>query len=174
MLPSSRRAPICRTARLAERARIGQSVRVGKRWVTALSAALVGATLGFAAWLAIAPWDLSEVDKAGRVVVGGGDQLAPQIAAALVVVTAMYCVGALVSDRVPILWACGASCAMWVALWVWRASVARVDGANLWPVGLVLAVLPAAALAFGAVAFCSVLRSRLHPTRTTLSPPFDQ
>jgi hypothetical protein len=144
-------------------------VRVGKRWVKDLLAVVVGVAIGFAAWLAIAPWDLSEVDRAGNSIAGGGDHLAPQIGAALALVTAMYCVAALVSDRVPINWACGGSCAIWVALFAWRASVARVDGANLWPVGLVIVVMPAAALAFGAVAFCSMLRSRMH---RTVSPPF--
>jgi len=134
-------------------------------------AVFVGVAIGFVAWLAIAPWDLSEVDKAGKVIVGGGDHLAPQIGAALALVTAIYCVGALVSDRVPITWASGGSCAIWVALFVWRSSVARVDGANFWPVGLVMVVMPAAALAFGVVVFCSKLRTRLHPT---FSPPFDQ
>jgi hypothetical protein len=134
-------------------------------------AVVVGVAIGFVAWLAIAPWDLSEVDKAGRAIAGGGDHLAPQIGAALAVVTAMYCVAALALDHLPVSWACGGSCAIWVVLFAWRASSARVDGANLWPVGLVMVVLPAAALAFGAVAFCSRLRSRTHPT---LSPPFDQ
>jgi hypothetical protein len=152
------------------RCRCDLHVRVGKRWVNA-SAVVVGVAIGFGAWLAIAPWDLSEVDKAGRVIVGGGDHLAPQIGAALALVTAMYCVAALVLDRVPITWACAGSCSIWVALFVWRASSARAEGANLWPVGLVMVVMPAAALAFGAVAFCSWLRSRMHPT---LSPPFDQ
>ena len=148
----------------------GQCVRVEKRWANA-SAVVVGVVIGFGAWLAIAPWDLSEIDKAGRVIAGGGDHLAPQIGAALALVTAVYCVGALLFDRVPITWACGGSCAIWVALFAWRASSARVDGANLWPVGLVMVVMPAAALAFGAVAFCSMLRSRLHPTP---SPPFSR
>jgi len=39
------------------------------------------------------------------------------------------------------------------------------------PVGLVMVVMPAAALAFGVVVLCSNLRTRLHPT---FSPPFDQ
>ena len=143
---------------------------MGRRWAQDLLAVVMGVAIGIAAWVAIAPWDLSEVDTAGRAIAGGGDHLAPQIGAALALLTAMYCVGALVSDRVPITWACGGSCAIWVALFAWRASVARVDGANLWPVGLVIVVIPAAASAFGAVALCSMLRSRLHPTP---SPPFD-
>lgn len=135
-------------------------------------AVVVGVAIGFGAWLAIAPWDLSELDKAGRVIAGGGgDHHANEIGAALALVTAMYCAAALVLDRVPITWACGGSCATWVALFAWRASSARVDGANLWPVGLVMVVMPAAALAFGAVAFCSMLRSRLH--RVPL-PPFER
>ena len=144
---------------------------MGKRWVHDLLAVVVGAAIGFVAWRAIAPWDLSEVDKAGRAIAGGGDHLAPQIGAALALVTVMYCIGALVLDRVPINWACGGSCVIWVVLFAWRASVARVDGANFWPVGLVMVVLPAATFAFGAVAFCSMLRRRLHPS---LSPPFDR
>ena len=134
------------------------------------SAAVGGVAVGFGAWLAIAPWDFSELDTAGRVIAGGGaDHHANEIGAALALVTAMYCVAALVWDRAPMLWACGGSCATWVALFVWRASSARVDGANLWPASLVLVVMPAAAVAFGAVAFCSMLGSRLHRI-----PPFEQ
>jgi hypothetical protein len=133
---------------------------VRKQWANGLVALVVGVAIGFAAWLAIASWDLSEVDEAGRVIAGGGDHLAPQIGAALALVTAMYCVGAFVLDRAPILWASAGSCITWVVLFAWRASVARVDGANLWPLGLVFIVMPAAGAAFGAVAFCSMLRNR--------------
>jgi hypothetical protein len=139
--------------------------------VNELWAVVVGIAVGLVAWLAIAPWDLSEVDRAGRTIAGGGDHLAPRIAAALVVVTVVYCIGVFVLDRVPIIWAAGGSCAVWVALFAWRASAARVDGANFWPVALVMVVMPAAALAFGAVAFCSLLRGRRRPVS---SPPFDR
>jgi hypothetical protein len=135
-----------------------------------LTAVVVGVAIGYATWLLIAPWDLSEIDEAGRAIAGGGDHLAPQIGAALAFLTALYCVGALVSDRLPIIWACAGSCAIWVVLFAWRASVARVDGANLWPIGLVFVVGPAAGCAFGAVAFCSTLRSRRHRTS---QPPFE-
>jgi hypothetical protein len=43
-------------------------------------AALVGAAVAVFAWLALVPWDLSEVSEDGRILEGGGDDKAPQIA----------------------------------------------------------------------------------------------
>ena len=166
--PRNRVAPAADRRRSFVRQAVGV---VGTRWVNNVLVVAVGVAIGVGAWLAIAPWDLSEVDGSGRIIAGGGDHLAPRIGAALAFVTAMYCVGALVLDRLPIMLACAASCASWVALWVWRVGVARVDGVNLWPLGLVFVVIPAAAVAFGAVAFCSLLRSR---RQHSASPPFDQ
>jgi hypothetical protein len=42
---------------------------------------LAGAALGVGAWLLIVPWDLSEVDEAGRIISRGGDDNAVAIMA---------------------------------------------------------------------------------------------
>jgi hypothetical protein len=102
-------------------------------------------------WLLLVPWDLSEVNELGETIVGGGDQLAPRIGSVLVVVTAAIAALAILCPWLPTttasIWASGA----WILLFAWRAGSARASGANLWMVGLVLVVLPCAALAVLAV-----------------------
>jgi hypothetical protein len=46
-----------------------------------------GVALSVCAWLAVVPWDLSELDEDGRVVRGGGDDNAPLIGVVAIVVS---------------------------------------------------------------------------------------
>lgn len=99
------------------------------------------------------PWDMSTVDLAGNHIEGRGDgENGPKIGLALGVVLIV----ALIVDRVrtrsqPVVLA-GAGAWTWALLFAWRAAVSRVGGANMWPIGFVLVVAPAAVLGTAVVA----------------------
>jgi hypothetical protein len=123
-----------------------------------IAAVGVGAASAVAAWAAFAPWDLSEVDSNGATIRGGGDHAAPDVAVVLIVLLAFACVVALLRPTAPVVELMGGSSIAWALLWAWRASVSRTDGANMWPVGFVVVVLPAALVAVAVVALVKAVR----------------
>jgi hypothetical protein len=118
----------------------GTPSQTSLRW---LAWVVVGTAVALIAWVLLVPWDLSEVDTHGRELKGRGDDNAPFIA----VVALVVLVGGVLlslSDRTRHRAAAavaGGSLA-WVALFVWRAGVAEVSGANLFLVPLVMFVIP--------------------------------
>ena len=100
----------------------------------------VGATFCLALWLLLARWDLSED------IPGGGDDLFPRIVAVLGMLVVAGVAAVVVSPRLGQI-AANASFVTWALLFAWRASVARVSGANLWLLPFLFLVLPAAGLA---------------------------
>ncbi len=97
-----------------------------------------------AAWLAVVPWDLSTVDEAGRDI-GGDNRLAAIIIALLLGGIAVFVAARLRRDAV--LPAIAAAVVVPVALFAWRASAARTDGASQWVALLAAFVLPLALIA---------------------------
>jgi hypothetical protein len=159
-------------------ARPGRRWQAERRWLlgdlgtTAGVVALVGGAVAeWLAWQAFVPWDMSEVDKVGRVIEPGrGDHLWPQIFAALAVVTVAYIAIGFVWGRRLVVAASVGSAATWAFIWSWRASVSRVVGANFWLSTLVILVVPAAIagvlLVRAAVRANELLRARRRPPRT--------
>jgi hypothetical protein len=106
---------------------------------------LAGAGLAALAWMALLPWDLSEVDKLGRPLPKGGEDYAAEIALVAVVVAVMglTLLASSKTRRGAGMFAAGGLWT-WAALFGWRAAVSRVTGANLFVVPLIVAVVPAA------------------------------
>jgi hypothetical protein len=96
------------------------------------------------AWLAVVPWDLSTVDEAGRDI-DGGNRLGSVIVALLIGGIAVFVAARVRRDAV--LPAIIAAVVVPVALFAWRASVARTDGASDWVALLVAIILPLALIA---------------------------
>jgi hypothetical protein len=111
-------------------------------------AALAGAAVAVFAWLVLVPWDLSEVSGDGRMLDGGGDDNAPQIA---LVAVAVVAIGLIAIGRratradAPAFVAGGL--AAWAALFAWRAGVSETSGANMFVVPLVMMFIPVAVVA---------------------------
>jgi hypothetical protein len=108
-----------------------------------LVALLVGAVAATALWVGLVPWDLSEVDSAGRPVSDGADDHSGAIALVAVVVTGA---GVVLAASRRSGWAAarflGGGLAAWAVLFAWRAGTAETSGANLFLVPLVAVVLP--------------------------------
>jgi hypothetical protein len=137
------------------------SISEERRFVR-LVALLVGAVAATALWVGLVPWDLSEVDSAGRPLSDGGDGHGGAIALVAVVVTGAGVVLA-ASRRAGRAAArfVGGGLAAWAVLFAWRAGTAETSGANLFLAPLVVVVLPAAIaipLAIGTLS--SALRRR--------------
>ena len=126
---------------------------------------LGGCIVAIAGWLLLVRWDMSEIDAIGRHKVGGGDDLAPRIGLVLAIATAVCSSVAVAWPRLPIGWSAAASSVTWVLLFSWRASVSRTNGANLWPVMLGGAVIPAAAVSTAMVLVVHALRTRQRTPR---------
>ncbi len=128
-------------------------------------ALLVGAVVGAALWLALVPWDLSEVDPAGRELGDGGDDQAGAIALVAVVLAGVGLVLA-VSERTARVasWFAGGGFAAWATLFAWRAGTAETIGANLYLVPLVTVVVP---VALGVPLLLGKLSSALQRRRAT-------
>jgi hypothetical protein len=111
-------------------------------------AVVVGAALAVVAWLALVPWDLSEVSEDGRMLDGGGDDNGPQMA---LVGVAVMAVGFLAigrrGTRVVAPWFVAGGLAAWAALFAWRAGASRTVGANMYLAPLVTMFIPAALIA---------------------------
>lgn len=115
------------------------------RVVRNLGALLAGAATALAVWMALVPWDLSEIDATGAVIEGGGDDNAGAIALVAVVVLAIAL--ALLLARPTRGHAAGFTLGgyvAWAVLFGWRAGSSRVSGANLFIVPLVAIVIPVA------------------------------
>jgi hypothetical protein len=99
------------------------------------------------------PWDLSEVDRDGRVIAGGGDDNAGAIGLVLlftvVVAFAMALFGRQGARATS--FALG-GCLMWAFLIGWRVGTARTSGANMFLVPFVVVVVPTIAIAPALVA----------------------
>jgi hypothetical protein len=132
--------------RQARAARSGQAGRV-QRAASWLLGGIAGAAIAVAVWLLLVPWDLAELDENGSTLKRGGDDYAPQIAAVAVIVVL---VGLATTLRAttrragPALVASGL--AAWSALFAWRAGTAKVSGANMFVVPLVMFMIPAVVL----------------------------
>lgn len=125
--------------------------------------ALGGMVFTVILWRLIVPWDLSEIDAEGRAIRGGGDDSWPLIAAVLaMILLSGALVGYIRSGPIAVNFTFAAA-AVWVGLFAWRSSAARVAGANLWPVSFVMFILPGAALVVWVVA--QIARWRQAPAR---------
>lgn len=113
-----------------------------------VEAFVVGVAVALAAWLLLVPWDLSELDASGAMIEGGGDDNAGGIAVVALVLLVIGLALTLVQETSPLatVFTVGGY-ATWAALFAWRAGSARVSGANLYMVPLVIIVIPAAILA---------------------------
>lgn len=106
-----------------------------------------GASTAVVLWLAIVPWDLSEIDKTGRSIPNGGDDNAPAVALVFGLIAALGFIAAWAQRTRPHAVAfTGAASASWALLLGWRAGVARVIGANMFVIPLMLASVGAALL----------------------------
>ncbi len=105
---------------------------------------LLGAGLAVGTWIALLPWDLSEINARGEVTGTGGDDLFGQVALVGLLVAAVG-LGVSLSGRYEVAtWMTVGGLASWALLFAWRASVARTAGANLWLLPFIVVVLPAA------------------------------
>ena len=111
-------------------------------WVVLL---VTGAIVGVMLWVGLVPWDLSEVDAAGRPRASGGDDHAGSIGLVAVVLTGAG-VALATGDRTERAapWFVAGGLAAWAALFAWRAGTAETSGANLYLLPLVAVVLPVA------------------------------
>jgi hypothetical protein len=111
-------------------------------------AALAGAAVAVFAWLVLVPWDLSEVSGDGRMLDGGGDDNAPQIALVAVAVVAigLIAIGRRATRGAAPAFVAG-GLAAWAALFAWRAGVSETSGANMFVVPLVMMFIPVALVA---------------------------
>jgi hypothetical protein len=130
----------------ATHARFGQYERV-ERAVRWLPGGIAGAAIAVAAWLLLVPWDLSELDEGGSMLARGGDDYGPHIAAValiVILVGSATVLKAATRSAGPVLVASGLTA--WSALFAWRAGTARVSGANMFAVPLVMVMIPAVVL----------------------------
>jgi hypothetical protein len=125
---------------------------------------VTGALVGVILWVGLVPWDLSEVDAAGRPLANGGDDHAGSIGLVAVVLTGA---GVALATRHrterAASWFVAGGLAAWAALFAWRAGVAATAGANLFLVPLVAVVVPVAIvvpLLIGKVSTARLRRSR--------------
>jgi hypothetical protein len=128
---------------------------------------LVGAMAGTALWVGLVPWDLSEVDSAGRALSGGGDDQGGAIGLVAVVVTGagvVLAAGARTGRAAP--WFVGGGLTAWAALFAWRAGTAETAGANLFLAPLVAVVLP---VTIGVPLLVGRLSSALRRRRSPLA-----
>lgn len=126
---------------------------------------LVGACLAALLWLVVVPWDLSTVDATGRVIPGRGQAANPEMTGVYLAVLAAGVLMALRGGgraRSAVGLTAGGM-AMYVLLFTWRTAVARVVGANLFIVPLVILVLPGAIVATLLVAAITRYRRRHRP-----------
>ncbi len=108
-----------------------------------LIAEVGGALLALASWLLLVPWHLSELDAEGYPIEGGGDDAFLPIAlVGVAVVAAAVLVLAIRRLRPTAAAFALGGLATWSVLFAWRASVARVSGANLWTLPLLFVFLP--------------------------------
>lgn len=116
--------------------------------IRTIAALVAGAATASIGWLAVVPWDLSEVDEVGRVVQGSGvDGQVLAVAVLGLVVLAGVGLALLRPDwGQAVVFTSGGSVA-WAVLFAWRASTARTSGANMYLLALVVVVLPLAWLA---------------------------
>ena len=75
---------------------------------------IVGGILALVAWIAIVPWDLSEVDQAGTVIDRSRDHVDARILAALLIITVLYVVVAVLWMQVPIGWVSIGTSIVWM------------------------------------------------------------
>jgi hypothetical protein len=134
----------------------------------AAAAALAGGTAAVGVtvvlWLALLPWDLSEIDAEGNTTGSSLDQRWLSFALILLVILAVGIWAAWLRHPViSVSWTI-AGAITWAGLFAWRASSARVSGANFWFLAFFLFVGPAA---FGVSSFVTYLareRRRERPS----------
>jgi hypothetical protein len=116
-------------------------------------ALLGGVVFALLLWLALVPWDLSEIDPAGRVIEGGGDDHAGWIGLVVASILGTATLWALVPRQGTraAFFALG-GCIAWAILIAWRVGTARTDGANLFLIPFVAVVVPIAGLGPACVA----------------------
>ena len=112
------------------------------------AAGLAGGLFVLGTWLLLVPWDLSEVDRDGRILADGGDENAWTIGLVLALTLVIAFALALFPQQGTraTLFAFG-GCIAWALLFAWRVGTARTSGANLFLVPLVLFVIPTVAIA---------------------------
>ncbi len=119
-----------------------------KRVQRYLLAGLTGTAIAVVPWLLLVGWDLSKVDAQGHLIAGRSDaDVAMPMAVTLAIVVAIGL--ALVMrarDRSGTVFG-AAGAATWALLFACCAAASRVGGANMWPIGFVMVVLPAAVAA---------------------------
>lgn len=129
-----------------------------RRMLPAAAAALAGSTAAVSVtvvlWLVLLPWDLSEIDAEGNPTGSSLDQRWLSFALILLVILAVGIWAAwLRHPIISVSWTI-AGAMMWAGLFAWRASSARVSGANFWFLAFFLFVGPAA---FGVSSFVTYL-----------------
>ncbi len=116
-----------------------------RRALSVLLAFAIGTLTAVSIWVAVLPWDLSEVDNFGRATGGGVDDSVPAMVLVVAVVAVAGLTLALAGRRPAIATALTAGgCLAWAALFAWRAGTARTSGANMFLVPLVFLVSPTA------------------------------
>lgn len=118
----------------------------------------LGVLLTSMSWLALVPWDLSEIDRQGHSTGRSVDKDWELIAAILGIIFIAGLLVVLLRPRGAAPFAIGASTA-WAALFAWRAAASRVSGANMWILSFAYLVVPAAAGVGSVVA--SLAKTRL-------------
>lgn len=135
-----------------------RSLRPSPTWIG------VGVLLAVLSWLTLVSWDLSEIDREGNPTGTSSDELWLPIASVLGIVFSVGLFFAVRGRGSVAASLTGSGAATWTVLFAWRAAVARIDGANLWFVSLVLFVVPSAVAA--TVVVCSIASHRSSKTST--------
>jgi len=105
---------------------------------------LVGASVGAALWAGLVPWDLSEVDSAGRPLSGGDDNGGSIGLVALAMTGLGVALAANRQTKRAAPWVVAGGLTAWAVLFAWRASAAETIGANMYLAPLVAVVVPVA------------------------------
>lgn len=113
-------------------------------------------------WLAVIPWDLSEIDADGRLRPEGGDDVFGSWRSAMLAVGWFVSAAGVTAMGLRRRWTLATVVVVGSFWFLWRTGSARVNGANLFLAGWVLAFLPAVLLG-GAMA--AVLGERLRSHR---------
>jgi predicted neutral ceramidase superfamily lipid hydrolase len=123
---------------------------------------VAGAVCAVVAWLLLVPWDLSTVDESGELIAGGNERGAGGMVVVFVVIVALGLIIAFRGARATSVTLTAAGTATWMSLFAWRTATARVIGANLFIVPLIVLVLPAAIIGPVVVLAVATVRQRRH------------
>lgn len=123
---------------------------------------VAGAVCAVVAWLLLVPWDLSTVDESGELIAGGNERGAGGMIVVFLVIVALGLIVAFRGARATAVTLTASGTTTWMILFAWRTAAARVIGANLFIVPLVVLVLPAAVIAPVVVLAAATVRQRRH------------